>query len=252
MSVFTIGNGNLFSANNKIFKSPWSPNKLDGMVFWGDANSRNIQIENNLISEWNDTSGSQNNAVQTTTSFKPTYVENFINGFPALYFQNNKCVNIPLTLDYFTIFTVIKSNNNKTVYEFGDNSSIDSGFVLNGDKKCITVTNSGLSNIASQKEYENSWLVDSNWKIIAHQYNGTHSTHRLFINSELKYLSTSLDLNGDPGALNKSFNLNLGAKSDGSIGSNAYISEYIVFDNYLSTSEIENISTYLNQKYQIY
>ena len=35
-------NGKVLTQNNKIFTTPWSPKDVNNMLFWGDANSRNI------------------------------------------------------------------------------------------------------------------------------------------------------------------------------------------------------------------
>jgi len=245
--------GKVFKANNKYFKTDWKPNRVNGIVFWGDSNSRNINITNNKIYEWNDSSGNLNNATQTNDNRKPSYIDDTLNGYPVIYFQNTKSLKIPLTLDYFTIFTVIKAFDNDIVYEFGDDTETESGFYLNGQINSLGVSNSGLSNIASVKQNTNGWLSSGGtWKIIAHQYNGTHNTHRMIINNEFVFTTTYLGYNGDPGALDMTDNLNLGSKSDGTEGVDAYIAEYIVYNNYLNYDNVSQITNYLNTKYQIF
>ena len=107
MPIFNQGGKFFTTSENKMIITPWKPNRISGLSFWGDSDTKNIIRNGNSIDSWLDSSGKLNNAVQTITNKKPIYIENIINGFPSLYFQNVSMLNIPLYLNYFTIFTVI-------------------------------------------------------------------------------------------------------------------------------------------------
>jgi hypothetical protein len=243
MSIFNYNN-KVFSRNNKIFKTIWKPNKINGIEFWGDSNIKNIRLNDGLVYDWIDISGKMNNATQDFTAYLPTIVENVINDYSSLYFQDNKYLKLPLYLNQFTIFTVIKSNDNGVVYSFGNNAT---GFYLSGEDKAISTNKIGYS----IKKNSNNWL-SGNWKILTHQYNGTHSSHKLYVNNSNINLGTYMGYDFDPGLLSYNSVLNIGSKSDGINGVNAYIAEYIVYNNYLSYDEISMVNNYLNNKYLIY
>lgn len=254
MSYYKINNNSkYFSDNSKMFSDniSWTPRKITDLIFWGKPEKRYIIKENDIIFTWKDNSGKLNDAVQTNVFNNPHCVDNFINGYPSLYFQNDKFLKIPLTINYFTIFTVIKSNSNNIVYEFGDDTNNETGFYLNGDNNSIGVSNSGLSNLASIKDNGDDWLLDNQWKIITHQYNGTHISHRLFINSIYQSLTNYIIYNNNPGEITSKKILNLGAKSDGTNGTNSYIAEFIVYNKYLTIEEISKVNNYLSIKYNI-
>lgn len=243
MSIFNYNN-KVLVWNNKILKTAWKPNRINGIEFWSDSNIKNIRLHDGLVHGWIDISGKMNNAVQDFTAYFPTFLENVINSYSSLYFQDNKYLKIPLYLEQFTIFTVIKSNDNGVVYEFGDNTT---GFYLSGEDKTISTNKVGYS----IKKNSNNWL-SGNWKILTHQYNGTHSSHKLYINNSNINLGTYMGYDFDPGLLSYNSVLNIGSKSDGINGVNAYIAEYIVYNNYLSYDEISMVNNYLNNKYLIY
>lgn len=250
MPIFSYNN-KMFDYNNKVFTTPWKPNRISNMIFWSDANSRNIVESDGLINMWRDNSGNLNNAVQLTENRKPTVINDVINGYPALYFQNSKCLNIPLYINYFTTFTVISSSNSNYIYEFSNDATNNTGFFLNGDTNTLKVTFvSGMTIDTSSKNYTSNWLSSGGWKIVVHQYNGTHLSHRLIINKSNTLLTNVSTEN--PGALNKLDNLNLGSRYNGSYGINGYIPEFLVYNRYLELSEIFEISDWLNSKYQIY
>jgi len=245
--------GKTFSQNNKTLTTPWKPSKINGLIFWGDSNPINISANSNRISTWLDSSGKMNNGIQTTSSKKPYYIKDVINGHSAILFQNINNLSIKININVFTIFTVIKSINNNYVYEFGSSTENTTGFYLNGNTNAMAVSVSGISNCTIKKQNVN-WLSSGSteWKIITHQYNGTHSSHNLFINSNMIFLPTYLNYNNNPGEINKMSNLILGSKGDDTFGLNAYITEYLIFDTYLEYEDILKINNYLNNKYSIY
>jgi hypothetical protein len=246
------GGSKYFSENDIKFSSDWSPRNIGNIVFWGKPEKRYILRSSNNISVWKDNSGMMNDAKQENATNNPSFVDNFVNGYPSIYFQNDRFLSIPLTINTFTIFTVLKTKNDNIVYEFGDNTNSETGFYLSGNRNSIAVSNSGLPNLASIKDKGTSWLSDNTWKILTHQYNGTHLSHKLFINSVYQALSDYIGYNDDPGDITSTKMLNLGAKSSGLDGTNSYMLEFIVFDKYLSYTEITEVNNYLNNKYQIY
>ena len=217
MSIFKTNK--IPTINNTILKTDWKPNNIPNIVFHGDSNSRNIISNNNFISSWLDSSGKMTNCIQTNNSKKPEYINNIINGFPVIHF-NNTMLEIPLTLNKFTIFSVVKCFDNDTLY-----NDVSIPYLM--------------------KKYNNSWLT-SDWKILCHQYNGTHYSHNLYINGTFVNLLDYYSNINNPGLLNKTSTLKLGSKIDESYAINAYMSEYIVYNDYLSYDNIIKVTNYLN------
>ena len=240
MSIFSYNN-KIFAYNNKIFKTNWKPNQISDMIFWSDANSRNIIKDSyNRVSYWKDNSGLMNHSAQSLNSKKPLLVENVKNGHPSLYFQSDKFLQMTLNINYFTIFSVISTTNNNYIYSYGDD---DTGFYLNGDTNVLKVSNSGTT---STKNYTNNWLSGS-WKILIHQYNGTNLSHKLIINKEnINLTNVSTD---NPGILSQNI-FKLGSKDN--YGISGYIPEFMIFNRSLELSEMFQISDWLNDKYEIY
>ena len=250
MPIFSQNNL-MFSSNNNIFKTIWYPNNYDSLIFWSNANKKNVVTTNDTISVWLDNSGNLNNASQSLQTRQPVHVENIINGFPALYFQNNKVLKTELELNNFTIMSVVKASNNDIVYEYGNSTEDYTGFYLYGSTPTIAVSNSGYTNLASVKSYSNNWLSSGNtWKIITHSYNGTSNTHKMYINNI--YVSMSTVYGNNPGNLNIKQFLNIGAKSNSTIGINGYIAEFLVFNENIDNDKFKKILKYLNDKYQIF
>jgi len=162
---------------SKLFKTSWKPNMINDMIFWGDANSRNIKSDNNGVYYWKDNSGKMNHGYQTNN--KPTHLNNIINGFPALYFNNIDSIIVDLSINYFTIITVTKVIDDDYIYEFGEVAG-DGGFYLNGDTNSLSINNSGLK---SQKSNGNGWF-SGDWEILTHKYGGTHESNSLYINNQ--------------------------------------------------------------------
>lgn len=250
MPIFSYNN-NIFSYNNKVFQTPWNPGRLSNMIFWSDASNKNINQSNGRIHMWRDNSGNLNNAIQIIDIRKPSVVDNIKNGYPALFFQGSQCLNIPLYLNYYTTFTVVSALNNNYIYEFSNDATTNTGFYLNGNTNAIKTTFSGSTLLTTSKNYTSNWLTSGNsWKIIVHQYDGTHYGHRLIINKSIALLSNVSTNN--PGNLNKLDNLNLGSRYNGSYGLFGYITEFMVFNDYLDLNTIYKISDWLNNKYSIY
>lgn len=252
MAFFSQG-GHIFSQSGHVFHTNWSPSKLTGLVFWSNGDSKNITEESNTVYEWKDMSGLMNNAFQIYSLYRPSLQSNIINGYSALYFENNHTVNVSLSLNYFTVFSVVKSYDEDIIYQFGNNPNTETGFYLKGTNiyspNTIIVNSSGTS----MKNHTNDWLTaGGTWKILTQSYNGTHDTNKLYINSNKINLSTYSGYNGNPGSLSSTKTLYIGGNHNNTSGIRGYIAEYLVFNRELSNSERGTVLNYLNSKFQIY
>ncbi|CAN5442494.1 hypothetical protein BH09BAC1_BH09BAC1_07840 [soil metagenome] len=97
------------------------PNNFANLVFWVSADGSIVKDANNLVSQWNDMSGNNNNVLQPNSTEQPTWIVNGFNGLPAVRFDGtNDYLNGGDILDQGTanrsIFFIGKSNTGNGAY----------------------------------------------------------------------------------------------------------------------------------------
>lgn len=242
-------NNRTFVTQNKSLQTLWKPN---GMLVWLDSSLKFIELDSfGNVSTWFDKSGNKSNFIQTNGNNRPSYNIKTINGNNSLHF-NNKLLNsfTNINLNLYTIFTVFRSSITGYLYYYSDNANTETGFYLSTGVDTLFTSVNNLSN-STFKTY-NSWATDNTWRICCHTYNGTHNTHNLYVNDSIAPLTTYLGNNSNPGNLNSNKKLNIGSRSNLIGGMTGELVELIMYDKYLSTEEISQINTYLNNKYKIY
>lgn len=244
--IYTNSTGNILTnSTGNILQSVYKISNIPDMVLWLEPSAKNITIEDDRISKWNDISGKSNHAIQSNINNRPYYIENILNGYNGIDFTNNDYLKSQLYLNNFTIFTIFNSTNNQYIYEYGDDSTNSTGFYLKGDVSTI-LTNK--NNIRSSKKYLSNWGISTSLKMVTHYYNGNHSGHLLKINGT--NVSLGNDLIGNPGNLDTTKYINIGGKSSGS-GINGQILEYIIYNRTLNSNEMSIVENYLKIKYSI-
>lgn len=82
------------------------------MSLWLKANSSVARDSNNFVDRWADQSGNGFNAVQSAQANKPVFVQNAINGMPAIQFDGIDdlltAAGVSRNYSNCTIFTVMK------------------------------------------------------------------------------------------------------------------------------------------------
>lgn len=230
----------------KIPRTPFLPSSLGGLALWLKADA-GVTLDGSNVIAWADQSGNGKNA---TAIEAPTYATNSINGKPALVFAQNA---------YLTTSNIFNGSNARTIIaayyidsvqysntvcgqsnEFGQDSGtyflLQSRIDLNSSPYLA-----GYSDDVSGPAYINQELL-----LAIADYDGT--TARLFkngtqVNSQSKVYDT---YNGEfhIGAFNENGTIyeRFGGK----------IAEVIVYNRVLTTTERQQVETYLNAKYLIY
>jgi len=231
---------------------------LSGLSLWLKADA-GVTIGGGNVNTWADQSSNGNNATGPATK-KPTFVSNGINGKPAMSFNGSTqlfTINDSNSLDLIrcSIYVVLKRNANGIGNEFvlaknPDNSSGTPVYyhlakVSGGNSRFIVYTTSGYaSNIDSQRD-----LGDGAARIMSFIYNGT--TNDSYVNG---IKTNSTDGYGD--IITSTGSLQIGGSDQSLSGTqwyfNGYISEIIIFNRALNTTEDLSVTTYLNSKYAIY
>ena len=66
---------------------PFTPKSIDGLVLWLDANAGITKDVNGQVSQWDDQSGEDNHAAQSTPASQPIHEANIVNGRPVVRFD---------------------------------------------------------------------------------------------------------------------------------------------------------------------
>lgn len=84
----------------------WTPKKSAAVVMWHNSQTGVTKDAQNLVSAVGDSSGKSMTFSQGTAALMPTYVENGLNGLPALRFYSSRLSSPTITLKERTYFMV--------------------------------------------------------------------------------------------------------------------------------------------------
>lgn len=245
----------------------WFETTLDNSVI--SASNANAPEDGDLISSWSDINSqnsTKSNATQVTPGNQPTYVRSGIGGLPSLSFNGST--------SYFTAQPpIISGSKGYTIIAVWQSNAGNLGSSLQVILSQATYAGSCAGNFAGLLLSNASvltWLCgggydwDSGIDAVSRKpYIQTTVVNHTKANNMSLYLNTiSQPINGpspkSPSsyALSSSF-LAIGYGGGGGTGAtpvyffNGYISEIIIFNRSLKSSEISDIENYLAKKYAI-
>lgn len=213
-----------------------------------DANGNAITSENTNVHTWQDQSGNNLHATQSTTSLQP--VVSSVNGVSSVYFSADRLdISSFESSASFTIFSVHKATGHGLVYERSINTN-----ATNGGEYLYTATNYTIAtrrnNVVSGYNYPNNsnWGVTNEVKVATHQFDGSHTGHTL------RDDGISVDMGAGWGAgitspetINQP--LYIGARGAGGAGITGHICEILYYDRVLSPEEVSEVESYLSSKW---
>jgi prepilin-type N-terminal cleavage/methylation domain-containing protein len=217
------------------------------------------------ISSWNDInpqSSFKNNATQSNTSFKPKYIEQGINGIPAISFDGiDDWMTMGVVSGFesnskFTVFIVLKPT---AVWRFviakQDNNVDGKGWAITtGANGNLTFGFNGHQSTNKLELYSTTPMLNNNI-IASFSYDGKLSNTGLNF-----YLNGNKDLtptrNGGPLTLIPSPNgeedLRIGAREGNSFWwFQGLIGEIIIIESYLNDADVAEVNKYLQKKWSI-
>ena len=214
--------------------NPLAPN-IPGLLVWLSADTIG-GADGDSISTWLDISGNGNNVTQPTSANQPHYCPGGMNGKPAVKFDGNQWMTGALAgrTQPETIFVVAVGFDN----ELGNNTFIDSGTV-NRFRLFYSSTDAYVT-IDSGVALTNPAVEVNEPFIAAIVYNGASSS----------FMINGVNVTGNAGG---SFGDGLTIGTDGSQVSplTGYIAEVLIYSGILTDLQIQEVTRYLNLKYEV-
>ena len=222
----------------------------NGMVLWLRSD-KHVTSSGGTVSEWDDISGSANNATQSISGDRPTLTANAINGLPAVTFASGKFMQIPAGMANFTsgasIFAVVRPTSvvaNARILDFG-NGSASNNIIL--DEPASTSNAMLVYNVASSSNVTAASSVTvNNYQLLEAVHNGA-GTATLFTNGVQTASGTINNINN----ILRSNNM-IGQASGGGTNFAGQLAELMVFNRGVTSLERAQIEGYLFSRYQLF
>lgn len=228
---------------------PEKPMPVTDCLFRFDASKLGL-FDNDKVSEWKDLGNNGNDLMQASASSQPTYLAEGLNGKPTVMFNNSILDSANLLLDRvdgMTLFIVAKYNTvdaSQSLFNVGEESS--SASVTNrirarmsGSAKKLVLDINSLAQVGAP--------MDTTPYIFTASYNNVEvAVSKNGVKGERKALTGNISI-GENAQIRLGRNL-LTSVPDTYSG---LISEVIYFSRALSDDELEQMHTYLKNKWGI-
>ncbi len=256
-----LANAQLATARSGIIKIP------DLAVWLETTDKTSVETteskDGSTITTWHDLNTqnlTKNNATQSTTNQKPTYVYDGINGIPAMKFDgSNDNFSMTNVCGYnFSVFVVLKP-----ISAQGSDSgqAYSSSGILNADVSGsaddiipVAITANGKIQIFTGQASGTTFNLTSTAGIIDGKSHIITTTRSMNTQKIAIYIdgTSSGTLSGTPtNALNQNSTLTIGGNIIGSFYFNGYIGEIIIFSRQLYDEERKAVEKYLSGKWAI-
>ena len=227
----------------------FSPLSLSGLKLWLDANDIStmftnsgcttpVASNNEAIGCWTDKSGNSNNLTQSSGGAMPHYLTNQLNSKAVVGFNGSSVFNFSTLSGFssgnFSTFFIFKKNSTATGVLFGNSGNAAD---LQNYSDGTTHFHNGITWVSS-----NTGQITS-YSLLEVLYNGTNAS--FYLNGALISSVAISDSNNFP------FN-QMGYRSQTGDYLNGGIAEVVVYNSVLSTSDRQNVESYLNNRYHVY
>jgi hypothetical protein len=225
------------------------PTDISGLVIWLDPTQDDANYNDGDAVGTAANYGSGGNFTQSTGSKKFTFKTGVLNGHPVYRLDGGDCEVSASTIGIstFDAFVVFKATAHGFIYEQSAASDANDGSSLYTDFAQARVRRTQISQRGTNPTgYGGN---DSQWRVMAQEYAGTHETHRLWIDGA--YVFTQ-DTTGDgPTASTSTITatVNVGCRNNGSFFLTGDIAEFLVYTPKLSSYNVDRVKTYLRYKY---
>jgi hypothetical protein len=209
----------------------FSPKNISGLSLWLKSDA-GVTLDGSDVTGWADQSGNGNNVNEVANM--PMLVNNFINGYPAIYFRRTDYL-------YNSGFTTGGANTFFNVVKF-----------LSGNRVFTSINTNIL--IGSYSDHSDRMYDDDGWT-----YEGNNNSTNWKLNSAYFGQGSSFYQNGillgTGSGGNGLSGISIGGHPDWENGAGTaecYHAEVIMYNRQLSEIERQQVESYLNTKYAIY
>ena len=215
--------------------STFSPSDVSGMIVWFKADAITGKVDNDTITQWDDSSGNAYHANTTngTGGSAPNYKTNIINGLPVVRFTSDKLETPSITelSTNMTAFIVFKGSTGGYAVSFDKDSSQNAiiyGFIANK----LEIFNSPRLEIGDFNVFAYGTILrKASSAETTVRRNGTQT------NTSATVITTTADA------------ITIGARAAAAEPCGCDIAEFILYDSYLSAGNITSVESYLATKY---
>lgn len=221
---------------NKLLPESISDNEL----FLDASDSITIAHSSNSVSQWNDKSGNNRNALQADANFQPSTNTRTLNNYNVVeFFGSNKRDHMIATFGQ----TLSQPNTIFAVYQYDDivDDYIYDGLNANDRHALLIEYNDNDLNLFGGVSLESNVAPDESPHISSAQFNGSSSFFRLDGSQIASGNTGSQSLGG----------LTVGSRYNKYGNLDGFIAEIIIFNRLLSSSEVDDVESYLSNKWGI-
>ncbi len=225
------------------------PSSLSHLALWLEADRGIVKDVSNNITSWNDFSGFGRNATQSTNN--PTWVNNKINGLPAVSFNGtNQWFNLACNhtdlynsdknqITMFAVILTVSTSQNQIISTSTATAGYIELFAPYSDGNCYWRTgNESSASISGAGNFNTNFGI-----IRALRNNGTS-----LITKNNSAIATSTTISAVSGNATPVFIGSFGGTQN---FTNGFIAAIIIYNRTLITTEIQQVERYLSAKYAI-
>lgn len=228
----------LSAAHRRNSGGPFTPLSISGCQLWLDVTQlTGGYVNNDPVSTWNDLSTHGRDATQAG-ALRPVYKTGIKNGLPALLFASSYMTGSLTLSQPVTIFVVMQHSATGANYEFYFDTTTNRIALLR------LVTGSDGFDLFAGTDGSIVKAQDTNWHYICGIANGSSSI------IALDAVATT-GLASGANSLGATYYIGCLASTPGNFPMGGYISEIIVYDTALGTTNRQQVEAYLAAKWAI-
>lgn len=234
-----------------------TPDQVANLYGWWKADAgvykdlgTTLCADTDTVEQWNDQSGASRHLLQTTGAKRPQYRTSQLNGLPVVRFAGAHCLTVAsVAITTFTVLIVAKASGAAgVVYEHGADVNSNDGMLLYGTNGTTLLVRK--SAVVSSRNDSGSWLIQSLYVPLIHQYPGFHAQHQLFFD-DVTRLNVSSTAN-EPGSGSVTATLNVGARNNAaSLQLTGDICELVLYTPAITMLDARGVLEYLRQKWNL-
>jgi hypothetical protein len=262
-ATLTLNNG---AASNFVVVNDTSttpvPLAISGLQLWLDAADSStlfdataggnlVTTDGSAVARWQDKSGNNRHAIQATSNARPLLKTNIKNGRNVLRFDgsNDSFASSSVSLSAFVSVFIVQSSNNSAVRcfcEHSSNAGTNPGMYFGGTYSPAWGINRSGS-LHGGPSLTNADWIGSGWSTASFVYTNVGTIYK---NGSL--ISNSAVVGSARTNSSVTTTLYIASRNSASLFLNGDISEILIYNGALTTTQRQSVETYLNNKWALY